>query len=63
MGPFWLHEGQRCGGRLLGDLVWALCWLLPQVKELVEYYKGYNVTVLGLTSPQGAVTSEMNAGR
>jgi thiol-disulfide isomerase/thioredoxin len=27
----------------------------PQVKELVEYYKGYNVTVLGLTSPQGAV--------
>ena len=28
----------------------------PQVKELVEYYKGYNVIVLGLTSPQGAVT-------
>ena len=35
----------------------------PQVKELVEYYKGYNVTVLGLTSPQGAVNFRDERGR
>jgi thiol-disulfide isomerase/thioredoxin len=35
----------------------------PQVKELVEYYDGYDVVVLGVTSEQGSVIFRDERGR
>ena len=70
----WNSMGQEwcCFGCMKGNVVVVDFWAtwcgpcvgsFPQVKELVEYYKGYNVTVLGLTSPQGAVNFRDDRGQ
>ncbi|MEC7129841.1 MAG: TlpA disulfide reductase family protein, partial [Planctomycetota bacterium] len=70
----WNSMGQEwdCFGCMKGNVVVVDFWAtwcgpcvgsFPQVKELVEYYKGYNVTVLGLTSPQGAVNFRDERGQ
>ena len=70
----WNSMGKEwdCFGCMKGDVVVVDFWAtwcgpcvgsFPQVKELVEYYKGYNVTVLGLTSPQGAVNFRDSRGQ